>query len=385
MSGQRDGPGARIGTAALFVLLMNASLLSAAARGPATTRAVIDVTVDPRVELFSLLFKLAGNPEYSNPRVRKYDDDIDRHFSAQRSHPAVRLARRLRDEDSVSFDAPMSLAVHVSPPPELKLLVKLDPWPDEIDRRWKAQTVEQFLVEARKFVKDARFMGFFAEHQPLYRQACQRMQQTLARQAVAPWFDKFFGDRPDTRFHVILGMMNGGSCYGSKLIRADAEGEDDYCILGVWRTDDQGAAAFPPREVLPVVVHEFAHSYMNALVDRHRNEFAAAAQAIFATVEPQMRGQAYGNWLTMMRESMVRVTVVRYRVAVEGPMAGLQEIGEQVSRGFVWMPQLSGCVVQYEQQRDKYPTFDAFMPRVVGFFNDYVKHDRSATAPSPQP
>jgi hypothetical protein len=384
MCGYRNDRVAAAGVCAVLALVMSAAPAPAvASAAPATTRSAIDVAVDPRVELFSLLFKLAGNPEYAQPRVDRYDEDVEDRFGSQRRHPAVRLARRLRNENSVSYDAPMSLAMHVSPPPELKLLVKLDPWPEDIDARWTAQSVEQFLAEARKFVDDQQFMKFFAEHRPLYEQTCARMRQTLARQGVVPWFDRFFGARSGTRFHVYLGMMNGGSCYGSKLVDAQGGGEDDYCILGVWKTDDQGVPTFPPDEVLPTVVHEFAHSYMNPLVDKHEKELAAAGRALFPTVEQQMRRQAYGQWQTMLRESMVRVTVVRYRTATEGPLAGIKEIGEQVARGFTWIPQLSGCVAEYEAHRDKYATFDAFMPRVVEFFNDYAKRS-ATTSPSPQ-
>lgn len=354
-----------------------------AATSPATTRNAIDVAVDPRVELFSLIFKLAGNPEYSRPRVEKYDDDIEAYFGAQRNHPAVKLAKRLRGTRGISFDAPMSLTSHVSAPPELKLLVPLDPWPAEIDGRWDARSVTDFLAAARQFAVDTQFMKFFDEHRPLYEQSVKRMRAMLEHKSVVPWFEKFFGTHAEIRFHVYLGMMNGGSCYGTKLITpggARGGGEDDYCILGVWKTDEQGDPIFTDSEVLPTVVHEFAHSFMNPLVDRHEKELATAGPILFEPVAEQMQRMAYGQWQTMMRESMVRVTVVRYLAANGGPLAGMKEVAEQASRGFTWTPQLSKLLAEYEQHRDKYPTFDAFMPRVIDFFNDTAARQAKAGA-----
>ena len=376
MRGLTNRPSAAIVGIALLMAVGTAGRAKPVATAP-STRSAIDVSVDPRIELFSLLFRLAGNGEYTQCRVDRYDQDIEDRFGALRSHTAVKLARRLRHESSIGFDAPMCLAVHVGSPPELREIVPLDPSPGDLDGRWNTHNAREFLAEARRFAADARFMKFFDEHRPMYDAAAARMRQTLERQAIVPWFDRFFGTKAEIRFHVYLGMMNGGSCYGPKLITP--RGEDDYCILGVWKVDAQGEPAFP-ASVIATVVHEFAHSYMNPLVDRHSRALSRPGEALFAPVSEKMRQMAYDNWLTMMRESMVRVTVVRYRVAQEGALAGMSEVGEQAVCGFTWVGRLSGVVAEYERHRDQYPTFESFMPRVIQFFDDYTR--QAATTPS---
>ncbi|MHC5003051.1 MAG: hypothetical protein ACYTJ0_07995, partial [Planctomycetota bacterium] len=42
--------------------------------------ATLRVMVDPRVELMSLIFRLAGSPEYTQGRVPSYAVDADLHF-----------------------------------------------------------------------------------------------------------------------------------------------------------------------------------------------------------------------------------------------------------------------------------------------------------------
>src|ERR1022692_3275915 len=64
---------------------------------------------DSRIELMSILFRLAGNKEYHQCRIPAYDKAMDSYFAPYRDHDAVRLARSL----GVGFDAPMKLAVHV--------------------------------------------------------------------------------------------------------------------------------------------------------------------------------------------------------------------------------------------------------------------------------
>ena len=75
----------------------------------------LDVRVDPRVELMSTIFRLAGNSEYNQPSSKSpYADAVDAHFGAFRQHGAVAMARELRQTRGVSFDAVMSLAVHLT-------------------------------------------------------------------------------------------------------------------------------------------------------------------------------------------------------------------------------------------------------------------------------
>jgi large conductance mechanosensitive channel len=73
----------------------------------------VAVRVDPRVELMSIIFRLAGNPEYNQGRVEQYTKDVESHFGQFREHRTVELARGLRRKRGVSFDACMSMAVHL--------------------------------------------------------------------------------------------------------------------------------------------------------------------------------------------------------------------------------------------------------------------------------
>lgn len=47
-----------------------------------------DVRVDPRVELMSVIFRLAGNPEYNQSRLTSYIQDVEEHFACVNFYPA---------------------------------------------------------------------------------------------------------------------------------------------------------------------------------------------------------------------------------------------------------------------------------------------------------
>jgi hypothetical protein len=282
------------------------------------------------------------------------------------------LIATLRKTRGVSFDAPMSMAVHITDTSAPKLKVPLSPWPRELDSRWPEKETREFLELAGQFAKEARFDEFMKAHQPLYDLATSRMTTLLHKEFHAEWFDKFFGARLNAQFHLVLGMLNGPNSYGVRVKVGDVE--ELYCVLGVWERDWLGNPGFT-RNVLPTVVHEFCHSYANPCVDRHVGELEAAGRKIFPRVKEKMGRMAYGNWQTMMYESLVRACVVRYRMTHEGREAAEQEIAEEQKRGFLWIKELVARLDEYEADRQKYPTVESFFPRVVEFFDAYSKKD----------
>ena len=54
------------------------------------------VIVDPRVEFLSVIFRLAGNPEYNRARVKSYAEDAENQFGKFRGCAVVNLAQALR-------------------------------------------------------------------------------------------------------------------------------------------------------------------------------------------------------------------------------------------------------------------------------------------------
>jgi hypothetical protein len=126
------------------------------------------------------------------------------------------------------------------------------------------------------------------------------------------------------------------------------------------------------REMLGTVVHEFCHSYTNAVVDRHAAQLEAAGKKIFPHVEAAMRRQGYGNWKTMMYESMVRACVIRYTHTHVGPEAARRAIASQKARRFLWIEELSELLGEYEARREEYAELDEYFPRIVDFFTLYA-------------
>ncbi len=347
-----------------------AAWLALADSAPASRPTVLQATVDPRIELVSVLFRLAGNPEYNWPRTQSaYAAEVDAHFGKFKDHPAVQTARKLRETRGISYNAPMSLAVYLSDTRELIPRVPFNQPGSGIDSRWSADDARDFVAQARQFVADTKFNDFFKAHASLYTVAANQMTGHLEKSRCIPWFNSFFGPRPAVEFHVVVAMLTGGDGYGVYLQFAQGH-EEVYSILGVSKFDEHDLPVVPDRS--SVVVHEFCHSFTNRLVDQYADRLASAGKKLFAPRREIMEKQAYGEWQTMMYESMVRACTCRYVLAVQGRIEADKAALQNQERGFSWTSDLMECLQEYEEHRERYPTLDAFMPKVVQFFNEGV-------------
>ncbi len=338
---------------------------------PPAKKPPISVVVDPRVELMSIIFRLAGNPEYGRGKVDSYTKDVEKQFGEFRTHPAVKLAQKLHQSRGVSFDACMNIAVYLRDAEKCEERVPLDPRPEELDGRWRIDEAREFLAATRQFVKDTHFDEFVAAHHTLYETTQSRMKDLLDKEAHLEWFDEFFGRRPQVSFNVALGLLNGPNNYGVRFVSADGKNEF-YCVLGVWATDEKGLPAFD-RSMMETVVHEFCHSYANPIIDLHEKELKSAGEKIFPSVEAAMRRQAYGNWKTMMYESLVRACTLRYTLRYDGRLAYLKATFLEKQRQFLWVGQLAKLLGEYENDRGRYRDLEAFAPKIAAFFNDYAE------------
>ncbi len=165
---------------------------------------------------------------------------------------------------------------------------------------------------------------------------------------------------------MVPALVNGGANYGPSL-RAENGRDEMYAILGVWQIDAEKQPSYDAR-FLPTLVHEFAHSYVNPLVDRF-SALDKAGDTVYKPVKAKMQSQAYGNGHTLVCESLVRTSTARYILAHDGAGPAREAIRGEEGRAFLWAPELYDLLGTYEADREHYATLDQFMPKVVAFFD----------------
>lgn len=323
-------------------------------------------TVDKRIEILSIVFRLAGSREYSSRKFPYYVNRIDAHFDKYKEHELIGFIRSLRKKRGVGYDAVMSMAIHISEPPVFNPLV---PFSKNVpDSRWGKKNATKFLKLLNEFYADAACESFFEENSALYQTASQRFLK-IYHELDVNWYLNFYGEKPKGEFRIVLGLGNGGGNYGPKIIFPDGK-ESVYAIMGTWSVDSLGLPAYKVANYFPTLLHEFNHSFINHIVKKNKTEFRKSGSAIYRQLKDVMNNQAYGSWETMINEALVRAAVIKYMKDHDFEEEAItKELNTQLNRGFLWTDKLVDELEKYDSERDKYQSLESFMPEIVKFFD----------------
>lgn len=332
--------------------------------------------VNENVELMSILSRMSGFPEYHMDMAGQYIKDMDSYFKDNTDHPAVQYMKGLRNKYGISFDAVMSMAIHLENRNGTLSLIEEDI--PTLEKRWKEVDKEEFLSYLNSFYKDTKFNEFFKSHKDLYEKGLKSYQENVINHFDIDWYADFYGNEPQETFSVIIGFCNGGGNYGVNR-QITGKMKEAFAIVGYY-VDKEDTPMYS-KEYLPTLIHEFNHSFINHFLDENKypdnvKELEPAATELFKSSQWSMSKQAYGNWKTMINESLVRAAVICYMLDKEyKPEEIRNELSEQMQRNFRWMPELVSLLRKYEKKQSRYGNFENFYPNVTDFFKEYAKKE----------
>jgi hypothetical protein len=133
--------------------------------------------------------------------------------------------------------------------------------------------------------------------------------------------------------------------------------------------DPANTVIFLPQQI-ETVAHEFCHSFTNPVVDKYMDQMQSAGEKLFAAHGPAMRMRGYQKWESVMYETAVRACVASFIRSVVDPEYMDYYLKGEVDAGFVWIEDAGNFLKNYENNRDKYPTFESFFPEFVTFLNE---------------
>ncbi len=322
--------------------------------------------VDQRVELLSIVFRLADSEEYSSRRFPKYAESIEQHFGQHKDHAIIPYIQdTLRNIRGVGYDAVMQMAISLSDTYPFSPII--DFATDMPDARWNGTSGARFLTLLNEFYIDADCQAFFDSNRELYSTASSRFMKVY-EELDLKWYETFYGEAPKDEFRIINGLGNGGGNYGPRI---SVNGKEIvYAVMGTWSVDSAGMPQYAVDDYFPTLLHEFNHSFVNHIVEKYHADLAPSGEALFEPVREQMNQQAYDSWQTMFAESVVRAGVVKYlKDHKYADNLIHEEMNNQIERSFWWTRLLVNQLEEYDQNRAKYPTLESYMPEIVRFFD----------------
>ena len=325
--------------------------------------------VDKRTELLSIVFRLAEKEEYSSNEFKLYTDRIEQYFEKHKNHELIQFTKSIIKKSDVGYDAVMAIAIHLDDNLELLTGVK-DNWRDT---RWREEDAEKFVSLLQKFNKDVEFDIFFENNTDLYSEAVKRFTAVYERLDLN-WYSAFYGQDPAEAFSVVIVLGNGSNNYGPTVEYVDGA-KRGYSILSIWRFDNEGMPVFMREEYFPILIHEFNHPFANHLTEDNANAFRESGEKIFSVVKEEMLNQSYQSWELMMTEALIRASIIKYMKEHDFAQSEIEnEITLQKEKGFIWVEEfVDELENHYDKQRDKYPTLESYMPRLVEVYKTWAE------------
>lgn len=331
------------------------------------------------MELVSVVAHLADVPGYNWDKqyvLGEYLDDVDSCFAPYKSHPAVEFVRKKLEPHGFSWDFPMAVARRFSIV-NGKIVYKKDLVAEYSDyyKRISKANEKKFLALLQKFYADSRFQKFYKKHLPLYKE-CEEAMQTMVDKIDFGWYDRFFGPKQNCEQNVFLGILIGGANYAVHN-KKSAKGKDVEivdAVMGCCSKRD-GRIYYGPEYTLPIIIHEFNHSYCNPLNEEVWENISDKATELYTPNAEFYKSEAYGNPLYVMNETFVEACVIRYLMShPELDLNGFTIedcIQIDLRKKFYMIRDIIKVLEEREANPDLYKTMRDFMPRYIEAVNNY--------------
>lgn len=331
----------------------------------------VESTIDQRVELLSIIFRLAGNPEYNMKLAKNYISDIHSYFDKYKNDPIIAYAKELADKKNIGFSKVMFLAVNLEFANDRFSFIKESE--SSLTGKWDKEDAVKFIDLLNNFYHVSKFEIFFKNHKKLYSEATAQFDQSVA-EFDQQWYLDYYGDQ-EVEYKVIIGLGNGGANYGPS-VKPVGKKKLVYAIMGSWTFDENGKALFPKDVYLPYLIHEFNHSFVDHLLEDKNIEkqLKQSGEILLDREKKNMKSEGYEDWHSLINESIIRASVVRYMIDHKNKEEEIQkEIQTQIAKGFTWTKSLVQLLGEYESSRKAYPKFKSFYPRMISFFDETAK------------
>jgi len=345
------------------IVILAAGWPGIAAESPAPS---FGVNVDPRVELCAVICRLAGLAEFQNDGVETYDRAVRAHFGSFTNHPSVEVIRKLHRSRGIGYNAPIGLAL-AADPQTFAPRVKLNPLPSWLDARWSSSSAREFLAALKQFAEDTKATGFFASQAEVWRAAEKNLEAGVRPRLDLGWYAQQFGLTTNTHFKIVPGLLNGPQNYGCEVRLADGTTEI-LAVVGTPRVKAGNQLYYTVEQMMLLIVHEFAHSFVNPWVDANAKHLDGAAKKLFKPVESAMRKQAYGSPRTVLYESVVRANTIRYFLDHNEPRSAQSCVDTDVASSFFWTEDLAAVLGVTAQTK---PRFPGAADAVFKFFDEW--------------
>jgi len=322
------------------------------------------ISIDARMELLFIVQYLSDYFLINNLNI-KYKDDISEWFDKYRDHEIITHYKSMLS-NGFGYDAPPTSMLYLdhSFTPDRKFT------DDLVKRAGGIDKLEKFIELLKDFAEVSSFNKFFKQQSDFYNVILKDMKYNLKGFNEITTIENYFG-QSNKKYTVILTPLGQGN-YGPRISTDD--GNEIYSINGT-RGQNGDIPTFGDKKGFEYLVwHEFAHSFVNPLTEKYSSEIEKV-EYLFEPIKEEMTNIAYGNWATCVNEHIIRAYTSRLQTIKHGEEAGIMALRSELGKKFIYVGQIMEKLLEYENNRDKFKSFENFYPYLIKAFSSFTDKD----------
>ena len=118
-----------------------------------------------------------------------------------------------------------------------------------------------------------------------------------------------------------------------------------------------------------LTIHEFGHSFVNSELVPYKKQIDRYSYLFTDNLKKRMESKGIPNWNTFVIESFVRLGEIRVaQIQNDRKRANHLRNYHTNLEFFIFLPQLEEKIIEFENNRDKYPMWKDFIPELLKVF-----------------
>jgi len=313
----------------------------------------LKVLVNPYVELLGVIFVLA---DFENNKIRnneEYLSLIKKEFFIYKNNELVLKFKELLKNGSFKYDAPLEMV--------LRFVNNENPTKELLQRaNINKKEFEKLKIQFFEFYQEVNFQSFIEKNKSEYILNIDRFIERLKSNSPHEFLFDFLGMK-NNNLNVVLMHSVTTSNYGIM------SGGQLYCLVRPYYKTRFNSFdfAYDLPYVTSLLLHEFAHSFINPLTDKFLLDKTKINKR---KLEPVMNEHPYGSdYIVAIYETIIRTIECLYikRFFVDNYSEFKQEY---IDEGFTLIEDLSEFFEKYLKTRRPNSSIEDIYPQILEYF-----------------
>lgn len=329
----------------------------------------LNIDVDPRIELVitvKLLCDYEGLTRYDVAYSRSMRD----YFSPFKTHEAVKLFKKIIEHGTYS-DGYLGPVLSLSNPPELTPQYPYENYEYYIRAFQDETRFRTFYELLSDFAIHSDFDTFFTSQTAYYQSLIDTVFETLGSENLIDVLEQYYGMR-QRDYNLVLSPLFQHGGIGPRVRHPDNR-LSIFSVIGPVGSIEGIPVFGTGDELLELIWHEFGHSFVNPVTERHRSAIEKYASLLDPILEKMAKTGGYGDWEICLNEHLIRAITSRLFHREWGPKHGDRLLVRDIEKGFRYLPALLRTLEDFEQHHIQNQTLEDYYPALLKALDTYLE------------